>query len=175
MNNIIHQQYVYLINNFRIIYFKFSYNQTLNHSYYIDSLSYSSYNTNSYPFRQQTNSHTNSSNVYFPSSTSQDITSYSNYDTTYLNVAVAAAAYQNHYSNNTILDPFDLNFSRHMNGLYGNTNEQQIETDYSNRKTSSISINSSNKKRKYQDETFSKSIKIFFIISFSLLFNRISI
>jgi hypothetical protein len=139
-----------------------------NDSYYLDSLPYSSYNTNSYPFRQQIQPHSTSSNVYFSShqhpfssSTSQlthsDVTSYPNYDTTYLNVAVAAAyqnGYQNHYhnNNNTVSDSFDMNFSRHMNGLYGNNNEQQIETD----RKASTSIIQSNKKRKFQDETMSK-------------------
>jgi hypothetical protein len=143
-------------------------NQTtfrFNDSYYLDSLPYSSYNTNSYPFRQQ---HSTSSNGYFSSnqhplsssSTSQiihpDVTSYSNYDTTYLNVAVAAAyqnGYQNHYHNNTIADSIDINFSQHMNELYGNNNN---ETDIPDRKAST-SIGQSSKKRKFQDETMSKT------------------
>ncbi len=145
-----------------------------NDSYYLDSLPYSSYSTNSYPFRQQTHPHSTSSNVYFSShqnpfssssstSTSQlthsDVTSYPNYDTTYLNVAVAAAyqnGYQNHYHNNTVGDSFDMNFSRHMSGLYGNNNEQQIETDLSDRKASTSVVVQSSKKRKFQDETMSK-------------------
>jgi hypothetical protein len=136
-----------------------------NDSYYLDSLPYSSYNTNSYPFRQQTHHpHSTSSNVYFSSSSSSSTSqlphsdvplSYPNYDSTYLNVAVAAAyqnGYQNHYHNNTIADSFDLNFSRHMNKLYGNNNnnnEQQIETNIYDRKVST------SKKRKFQDETMS--------------------
>jgi hypothetical protein len=148
-------------------------NQTsfrLNDSYYLDSLPYSSYNTNSYPFRSQT--HPTSSNVYFSSNppsfssssqlTQTDVTSYSNYETTYLNVAVAAAyqnGYQNHYPNNTITDSFDMNFSRHMSGLYGNSNEQQIEADLSDQKAST-SIVQSSKKRKFQDETMSKCDQI---------------
>ncbi|CAF1060540.1 unnamed protein product [Adineta steineri] len=138
----------------------------LNDSYYLDSLPYSSYNTNSYP---------SSSNVYFsshqyhpfPSSSSSsgttqftntDIPSYTNYDTTYLNVAVAAAAYQNGYqthyhnnNNNTMGDPFNIGFSRHINDLYGN-NEQQIETDLLERKVSTSTVET-NRKRKLQDET----------------------
>lgn len=144
-------------------------NQTsfrFNDSYYLDSLPYSSYNTNSYPFRQQSTS----TNVYFSSQqhpfssssasqlTHSDVSSYPNYDSTYLNVAAAAAVYQNGYQNsyhnNTIItDSFDMNFSRHMNGLYGNNTEQQIETD---RKTSV------NKKRKFQDETLSICLRFSF-------------
>ncbi|CAF1176271.1 unnamed protein product [Rotaria sordida] len=141
-----------------------------NDSYYLDSLPYSSYNTNSYPFRQQTThshltSSSSSSNVYlssyqhpFSSSTSQlthtDVISYPNYDTTYLNVAVAAAyqnQYQNH-NNNTVNDSIDINFSRHIGELYGNSNEQEIEINHPQQK-SSISIVQSSKKRKFQDET----------------------
>ncbi len=108
----------------------------MNHSYYLDSLPYSSYNPNtSYSFRQQSNAYFPSHQHSFTSSNSQDITSYSNYDTTYLNVAVAAA-YQN-------TDPFDLNLSRHINGFH---TEQIVETD---RKMST-------KKRKYPDEITSK-------------------
>jgi hypothetical protein len=108
------------------------YNEQYN-SYYLDSLPYSSYNPNSsYSFRQQSNVYFPSHQHPFPSSTTtQDITSYSNYDPTYLNVAVAAA-YQN----------TDLNFSRHIN-------EQTTEADSSERKIP-------NKKRKYPDDITSK-------------------
>jgi hypothetical protein len=135
-----------------------------NDSYYLDSLPYSTYTNNSYPFRQQTHSQPTSSNVYFsshqhqfPSTTSQiahsDVASYSNYDSTYLNVAVAAAyqnSYQNHYHSNPITDSLDISFSRHLGDLYGNDNEQQIEGDMIDRKVST------SKKRKFQDETMSK-------------------
>ena len=124
-------------------------------SYYLDTLPYSSYTNNTYPFRQQT-----TTNVYFPShqhpfvsSTSQDLT----YDATYLNVAVAAA-----YQNNSFSDPFDLNFSRH---LYGNSNEQQMSNELSERK-----VSTSNRKRKYQDETISKSRICFSFEFFSFFF-----
>ncbi|CAF3513933.1 unnamed protein product [Rotaria sp. Silwood1] len=138
-----------------------------NDSYYLNSLPYSSYSTNSYPFRQQTHSHLTSSNVYFSSyqhpfssSTAQlthtNVISYPNYDTTYLNVAVAAAACQNGYQNqyqhnNTANDSIDISFPRHIGGLYENSNEQDIELDLPQQK-SSISIVQSSKKRKFQDE-----------------------
>jgi hypothetical protein len=82
-------------------------------------------------------------------------------------VAVAAAyqnGYQNHYHNNTIGDSFDIGFSRHMGGLYGNSNEQQIEADLPDRKVST-SIVQSNRKRKLQDETMSKTS---FLMKFSV-------
>ncbi|UJR09190.1 hypothetical protein I4U23_013438 [Adineta vaga] len=126
-------------------------NQTtfrFNDSYYLDSLPYSSYNTNSYPFRQQIPSHSTPSNVYFSShqhtfsSTSQlthpDLTPYTTYDTTYLNAAVAAAyqnTYPNPYHSNPTDDSLDAGFSRHIGGLYRSDNEQQqheqINTDLS--------------------------------------------
>ncbi|CAF3969758.1 unnamed protein product [Rotaria sp. Silwood2] len=139
-----------------------------NDSYYLDPLPYSSYSTNSYPFRQQTHSHLTSSSVYFSSyqhpfssSTSQlahtDVISYPNYDTTYLNVAVAAAAYQNGYqnqyqNNNTVNDSIDISFCTHLDGLYGNNNEQEIEENFPQQKPST-SMGQSSKKRKFQDET----------------------
>lgn len=138
-----------------------------NEPYYLDSFPYSTYNTNVYPIRQQTQSPLNSSNVYFSSSsqtTSQrihpDILPYSNYDSTYLNVAVAAA-YQNNYPNqyqhNTITDPFDpSSFSRNVAGLYGNSNEPEDENDTQQRKSTA----QKSKKRKFQDETTSKNISI---------------
>ncbi|CAF3737259.1 unnamed protein product [Rotaria socialis] len=136
-----------------------------NDPYYIETSLYSSYSTNSYPFRQPTYSHLTSPNVYFSSSAASQLTysdpisSYSNYDTNYLNVAVAAAAYQNgyqnHYENNTVGDSIDVNFSRHMSGLYTNSSEQEIEADTPQEK-SSISIAQSSRKRKFQDETISK-------------------
>jgi len=130
----------------------------LNHSYYLDSLPYSSYNPNSsYSFRQPPNVYFPSHQHPFASSTSQDITSYSNYDTTYLNVAVAAA-----YQNNSVTDPFDLNFSRHINGF---STEQVSETDLSDRKASTSTVQSS-KKRKYPDEIISKQILIYQIVRF---------
>lgn len=125
----------------------------MNDSYYFDTLPYSSYNNNTYSFRQQSTS----SNVYFSShqhpfsssSTNSDVSSYSNYDSTYLNVAVAyhQNGYPNSYHNNTIPESFDMNL------FYGNNNsEQSIETD---RK---IPIN---KKRKFQDEPISNFFSIF--------------
>ena len=136
----------------------------LNESYYLDSFPYTSYNTNTYSFRQQ-----NQSNVYFstpppppppPTTTNQfntnhsDMINYTNYESTYLNVAVATS-YQSPYSNNnnTINDSFDMNFSRHINELYGN-NEQIRETDVSDRKISTTV--QSNRKRKFQDDTMSR-------------------
>ncbi|CAF0876331.1 unnamed protein product [Adineta ricciae] len=138
----------------------------LNDSYYLDSLPYASYNTNAYPFRQQIPSQSTSSNVYFSShqhsfspSTSQlthpDLTSYSTYDTTYLNAAVAAAyqtTYPNPYHPNTTDDSFDLSFPRHISGFYATNPEQQIDTTQPDRKVPTSAIPPS-RKRKFQDES----------------------
>jgi hypothetical protein len=51
-----------------------------------------------------------------------------------------------------------------MGGLYGNSNEQQIEADLPDRKVST-SIVQSNRKRKLQDETMSKTS---FLMKFSV-------
>lgn len=136
----------------------------------MDSLSYPSYNTNSYPFRQPISSHSTPSNVYFSShqhtfsSTSQlthpDLTSYTTYDTTYLNAAVAAAyqtTYPNPYHTNPTDNSFDIDFSRQFGGFYRPNNEQQqqqINTDLSERKISSSTIQLG-RKRKLQDESMS--------------------